>query len=62
MRLVVPVAWVAGVGVDRVVFASAVYRVGDSGLLVRADGGCRRTCQDMAAPATEAATFAVACR
>ncbi|MFC8723769.1 hypothetical protein [Streptomyces bacillaris] len=64
VRLVGPVYDVVSVSVDGVTLLpeDGAYRVDDPGLLVRTDGECWPTCQDMAAPEGAEGTFAVTYR
>lgn len=57
-----PVFDVTEVVVDGQVLVPEAYRVDSPGLLVRTDGECWPTCQDMAAPCGEPGTFCVTYR
>ncbi|BBA98365.1 hypothetical protein RVR_4518 [Actinacidiphila reveromycinica] len=59
VRLEGPVYDIVSVDVDGEVLVQEAYRVDSAGLLVRTDGECWPTCQDMAAPPGEPGTFTV---
>lgn len=62
VKLAGPVYDVVSVDVDGTVLLPEAYRVDSPGLLVRTDGECWPTCQDMALPEGEPNTFTVTYR
>lgn len=62
VKLPGPVYDVVSVDVDGVDLVPEAYRVDGPGLLVRTDGECWPTCQDMAAPSGTPGTFTVTYR
>lgn len=59
VRLPPPVGWVGQVTIDGAVLDSSAYRVDNDSLLVRTDGECWPTCQDMNVDIDEVGSFAV---